>query len=107
MRRAGCEAMPRPAGRQLDLRRAQHELLTHAHADLVRAVSDHGGAEQLPAGLRTAERARHFERLAEVAVATGNSDDGTRWVDARADNSVLVDGTLEPERRLRPGRERW
>ena len=36
------------ARRQLDLRRAQHELLAHAHADLIRAVRDHGGAESAP-----------------------------------------------------------
>ena len=37
------------ARRQLDLRRAQHELLAHAHADLVRTVGDHRGAGLLPA----------------------------------------------------------
>ena len=35
------------AGRQLDLGRAQQELLAHADADLVRTVGDHGGAEPL------------------------------------------------------------
>ena len=55
------------AGRQLDLRRAQHELLAHAHADLIRTVGDHGGAESAPratagrrgcAALRTAGGSR-------------------------------------------------
>ncbi len=30
-----------PARRQLDLRSALHELLTHAHADFIRAVGNH------------------------------------------------------------------
>ena len=88
-----------PAGRQLDLRSALHELLAYAHADLIRAVSDHGGAEQFAARLRSAERARHFERLAEVAVTAGDGDDGAGRVDARAGDGALVDGALEPERR--------
>ena len=89
-----------PARRQLDLRRAQHELLAHAHADLIRAVGDHGGAESAPR--ETAELpsdARHFERLAEVAVTAGDGDDGAGREDARTGDDALVDGALEPERR--------
>ncbi len=36
------------AGRQLDLCRAQHELLAHAHADFIGTVRDHGGTELFP-----------------------------------------------------------
>ena len=85
--------------RQLDLRRAQQELLANAHADLVRTVGDHGGADLLPAGLRAAENARQFERLAEVAVTAGDGDYGAGRVDARTCDDALVDGALEAERR--------
>ena len=88
-----------PAGRQLDLRSALHQLLAHANADLIRTVRDHGGAKQFAARQRSAERARHFERLAKVAVTAGDGDDGTGRVDARPGDDALVDGTLEPERR--------
>jgi hypothetical protein len=37
-----CDASTR---RQLDLRGAQHKLLAHAHANLIRTVSDHGSTE--------------------------------------------------------------
>ena len=87
------------AGRQLDLRRAQHELLAHAHADLVRTVGDHAAADLFHARVRAAEDARHFERLAEVAVTAGDGDDGAGRIDARAGDDALVDGALEPERR--------
>ncbi len=87
------------ACRQLDLRCALHELLAHAHANFIRTVRDHGGSGQLPAGLGCAERSRQFEWLAEVAVATGDGDDGAGREDARADNRALVDGALESEGR--------
>ena len=91
-----CHAAAR---RQLDLRRALHELLAHAHANFIRTVRDHGGSGQLPAGLRCAERSRQFEWLAEVAVTTGDGDDGAGREDARAGNRALVDGALESEGR--------
>ena len=49
------------ARRQLDLRRAQHELLAHAHADLIRTVGDHGCRRSAPretAGCRGRAAAR-------------------------------------------------
>jgi hypothetical protein len=48
--------------RSYDPRRAQQELLAHAHADFIRAVCDHGSASLLPARLRGAEDARQLER---------------------------------------------
>src|SRR5262249_45700114 len=89
-----------PATRgQLDLRRPQHELLAHTHADLVRAVGDHAGAELFHARPRLAEGARHLERLAEVAVTTGDGDDGAARIDAGPDAAARVEGALEPEPR--------
>src|SRR5262245_55897743 len=56
------------ARRQLDLTGPQHELLTHADADLVRTVGDHCGAELLTATQWSSDDARHFPWLAEIAV---------------------------------------
>src|SRR5215468_4067404 len=83
---------------QLDLRRPQHELLAHARADFVRAVGDHASAELFHARSRLAEGPRHLERLAEVAVTTGDGDDGAGRVDAWPGDDALVDSALEPER---------
>ena len=88
---------------QLDLRRALHELLAHAHAHLVRAVGDHAGAELLHARRRAAEDARQLERLAEVAVTAGDGDDGAGREDARREDPSKI-GCATPPRRTRPPR---
>src|SRR5262249_56205762 len=75
------------------------QLPPHAHADLVRAVGDHAGAELFHGRSGLAKGARQLERLAEVAVTTRDGDDGTGRVDAGAGDDALVDGALEPERR--------
>ena len=56
---------------------------------------------------RTAEDARHFVRLAEIAVTAGDGDDGAGRIDARTGDDPLVDGALQSEATARPGRERW
>src|SRR5262252_2443411 len=75
---------------QLDLGCAQHELLAHTHADLVWAVGDHAGTELFHARPRLAESARHLERLAEVAVTTGDGDDGAGRIDAGTGDEALI-----------------
>jgi hypothetical protein len=87
------------AGRQLDLRRALHELLAHAHRHFIRTVRDHRCTDLLAARHRRADRARHFERLTEVTVAAGDGDHRARGEDARTGQVACVDGALESERR--------
>src|SRR5262249_29763828 len=67
--------------------------------DLIRAVGDHASAELFHARPWLAEGARHLERLAEVAVTTGDGDDGAGRIDAGPGDEALVDGALEPEHR--------
>ena len=65
------------AGRQLDLRRPQHELLADAQPDLVRTVGDHAAADLFHARFARRRALRgNLERLAEVAVTAGDGDDG-------------------------------
>src|SRR5262249_39546385 len=85
--------------RQLDLRCAQHELLAHTQADLIRAVGEQAAADLFHARPSAAHGARHFERLAEVAMTTGDGDDGAGRVDAGRGDAAVVDGALAPERR--------
>src|SRR5271155_4286153 len=93
-----AEGRRHPASRrQLDLRRALHELLAHTQADLVRAVGETAAADLFHARSRAAEVARHLERLAEVAMTTGDGDHGTGRINARAGDNALVNGALEPE----------
>ena len=46
------------ARRELDLRRALHELLAHAHANLIRTIRNHAAADLLHAGEQPSDGAR-------------------------------------------------
>jgi hypothetical protein len=74
------------AGSELDLCGPEQELL--AHADFVGTVGDHAAVEFLHAGQRTADNARNFKRLAEIAVAAGDGDHRARGIDAGADDDA-------------------
>src|SRR5262249_21634231 len=87
------------ARRQLDLTGPLHELLTHADADLVRTVGDHGDADLLAAPQWRSDDARDVPWLAEIAVTAGDRDDGTGREDAWTDHRALVDCLLKSKRR--------
>src|SRR5262245_3063534 len=84
-----------PPRRQLDLGGALHELLTNAHAHLVRAVRDHGAAYLLHAGKHAADRARQIVELAEITVPARDGDHRAGRIDAWAVDDALVDSGLE------------
>ena len=54
----------------------QVKRFSHPHADLIRAVCNHGGTNLFAPRLRRADDARHLERLAKVAMAAGDADYG-------------------------------
>ena len=82
-------------------------MLADAHAHLVRAVGDHAPAELLHAREHAADGPRQIGELPEVAMSTGDRDHRAGRIDARALDEALVDGALETETPVRPGRERW
>src|SRR5690606_23440505 len=82
---------------QLDLARAQHELLAHALADFVRTVSDHATVDRLAAAEGSVARSLHLVRHAEIAMPAGLRDHRPGWPDARTFDDARVDGPLERE----------
>jgi hypothetical protein len=88
-----------PAGRQLDLRSPEQELLARADPHLVRRIGHHGAAHDLHPRQRTAQLPRQRGRAAEIAVAASDGDDRPRRIDARPGYQTFVDGALQPERR--------
>lgn len=84
---------------ELHLGGTLHQLLAGAHAHLVGTVGNHAGADPLHAAEHAADGSRQIRELAEVAMTTGDGDDGAGWIDARTGDEVLVDGLLEAEAR--------
>ena len=85
------------ACRQLDLRRALHQLLAHAKAHFVRAVGNHGSAKLLDTAEHAAKGPRQIGELAEVAVTAGHRDDRPGRIDARPGQQPFVDGAFQAE----------
>ena len=86
------------AAGQLDLRCAQHQLLARTNAHFIWTIGNDACTELLHARLRIADLARQIERLAEIAVATGNRDDRATRIDAGPDDDPFVNRSFKSER---------
>ena len=86
------------AAGQLDLRCAQHQLLARTNAHFIWTIGNDACTKLLHPRQRIADLARQIERLAEIAVATGNRDDSAARIDAGPDDDPFVNRSFKSER---------
>src|SRR6476469_6934897 len=82
------------ASSEFDLRCALHELLSRAHPNFIRAVSNDGCAHLLYSGKRSRPPGQLRKRT-EISMTAGDRDHGAGRVNARSRQETFVDRSLQ------------